>query len=431
VNDFYETYAYAKTPLTIFVFMFGACIGSFLNVVIWRVPLGESIVTAPSHCPKCQANIPWYYNIPILAWLALGGKCRSCKAPISPRYIIVEALTGVLILAVWFRAWSTYDGPGDTAVMPVSRMLMFMFIISMLIAMTYIDFDHMIVIDGMMLVSLIVALAFAMISPAAYEIASAPMHMDNLRHKSMLFHSFASLAVVQWNELLLHPRLLVLLDMLLGVIFGGGILWLFAEGGKVLFGRRRHRFDEPILMRLDAKGFETEDEGEIPWEDVIIRDSDVMVIQGEVSAIQWKPLGKKLQMQPSFDLNHPIEISCDGEFVHFEHDAVHLDHIKELQIRTADWVEPREGMGMGDVILLGVLGAFLGAGASIFILCVSSILGSIGGGIMSLLGKTKFYRPIPFGPYIALAAVIYMLVGSELIFLYGSQMIRLLYPEAQ
>ena len=86
-----------------FSFWTGATIASFLNVVIWRVPRGESIVSPPSHCPKCGAAIRWWQNIPILSWLALRGKCASCRAPISPRYIFVEALGGALFLAAFLK----------------------------------------------------------------------------------------------------------------------------------------------------------------------------------------------------------------------------------------------------------------------------------------------------------------------------------------
>jgi len=83
-------------------FAFGAAIGSFLNVVIWRVPRGESIVSPPSHCPKCNAPIKWYQNIPVVSWLCLRGRCANCKAPISARYIFVEVLCGCLFLfAFW------------------------------------------------------------------------------------------------------------------------------------------------------------------------------------------------------------------------------------------------------------------------------------------------------------------------------------------
>ena len=77
-----------------FSFAMGACIASFLNVVVWRVPRGESIVSPPSHCPKCGAPIRWWQNIPVVSWLALRGKCAKCRAGISPRYILVELLGG-------------------------------------------------------------------------------------------------------------------------------------------------------------------------------------------------------------------------------------------------------------------------------------------------------------------------------------------------
>lgn len=81
--------------LTVFI---GASLGSFLNVVIWRVPEGMSIVTPSSHCPKCNSPIRWYDNIPILSWLLLRGKCRGCRQPISVRYPLVESLSAVASL---------------------------------------------------------------------------------------------------------------------------------------------------------------------------------------------------------------------------------------------------------------------------------------------------------------------------------------------
>ena len=80
------------------VFVFGSCLGSFLNVCIWRLPLGESVVTAPSHCTKCGYEIRWYDNIPIVSYLVLRGRCRCCREPYSCRYLVVEALTGVLFV---------------------------------------------------------------------------------------------------------------------------------------------------------------------------------------------------------------------------------------------------------------------------------------------------------------------------------------------
>jgi leader peptidase (prepilin peptidase) / N-methyltransferase len=91
---------------TVFVFALGLCVGSFLNVCIWRIPRNESIVSPGSHCPECDNELAWYENIPLLSWLCLKGRCRKCKNPITVRYFIVELLTGILFLGVWFRLLS-------------------------------------------------------------------------------------------------------------------------------------------------------------------------------------------------------------------------------------------------------------------------------------------------------------------------------------
>jgi len=83
------------------IFALGLCFGSFLNVCIYRLPRGKSVVTPRSACPHCGDLIPLYHNVPILSWLILRGKCRACKQPISPRYLVIELLTGLLFLGCY------------------------------------------------------------------------------------------------------------------------------------------------------------------------------------------------------------------------------------------------------------------------------------------------------------------------------------------
>jgi len=97
--------------VAIFVFMFGCCIGSFLNVVIYRVPREKSLVHPGSACPHCGRPLRCYDNIPLLSWLVLRAKCRNCKAPISGRYFIVELLTGVVFLGVYIAYFYTNVRP--------------------------------------------------------------------------------------------------------------------------------------------------------------------------------------------------------------------------------------------------------------------------------------------------------------------------------
>ncbi len=116
-------------------FIFGACIGSFLNVVIFRLPAGESIVSPPSHCPKCDTALPFYLNIPILSFLFLRGKCGFCNVPISIRYPGVECLTGLIALVLFTQF-------GLTLVT-----LFYIVFASTLIAISFIDIDHQIIPD--------------------------------------------------------------------------------------------------------------------------------------------------------------------------------------------------------------------------------------------------------------------------------------------
>src|SRR6478735_1334247 len=95
----------------IFFFALGACVGSFLNVVAWRLPRGEGLVTPPSHCPKCNHHLAWFDNIPVFGWIALGGKCRYCHASISARYPIIEAITGLLFVLYYLALFVWHMGP--------------------------------------------------------------------------------------------------------------------------------------------------------------------------------------------------------------------------------------------------------------------------------------------------------------------------------
>src|ERR1700759_3819628 len=104
INAIFDPRIWGSLPFhfwSLVFFVFGCTVGSFLNVCIHRMPLGQSIASPPSHCPHCKYSIPWYLNIPLVTWLFLGGKCANCRAPISMRYFLVELLTGVMFLVSW------------------------------------------------------------------------------------------------------------------------------------------------------------------------------------------------------------------------------------------------------------------------------------------------------------------------------------------
>ncbi|GBC59620.1 prepilin peptidase [Desulfonema ishimotonii] len=117
------------------VFIFGLCIGSFLNVCIYRIPASKSIVSPPSACPACGYQLRFYDNIPVLSYLFLRGKCRKCGISISPRYPIVELLTGLFATGVFLKFGMTPETP------------VYFFFIATLLAITFIDIDHQIIPD--------------------------------------------------------------------------------------------------------------------------------------------------------------------------------------------------------------------------------------------------------------------------------------------
>ncbi|MCP4456051.1 MAG: prepilin peptidase, partial [Planctomycetes bacterium] len=126
-----------------FVFALGCCIGSFLNVVIYRLPREKSLVYPGSACPACGKPIRFYDNIPVLSWLALGAKCRQCKAPVSARYFVIELLTGCLFAGVflaYFQVGTIRDMPNLLTAGWVLY-LVHMILISALIASSAIDLE--------------------------------------------------------------------------------------------------------------------------------------------------------------------------------------------------------------------------------------------------------------------------------------------------
>jgi leader peptidase (prepilin peptidase)/N-methyltransferase len=132
--------------------VFGAMIGSFLNVVAYRLPRRESLVHPGSHCPRCEAPIRPYDNIPVLGWLLLRGRCRRCALPISPRYPVVEALTAVLAVAVVLSRHSAHD------------LALGLTLVAVLVAVALIDLDHRIIPNRITGPAAVAALAIGLIT---------------------------------------------------------------------------------------------------------------------------------------------------------------------------------------------------------------------------------------------------------------------------
>ena len=134
--------------IVVMLVLYGLIIGSFLNVLIYRIPRGESIVLPPSHCPSCNHRLGFFDLFPVLSYLGLGGRCRYCKTPISWRYPLVELITGGLTLLCWIRFGLSIGG------------LMALILTYVLIAIAFIDFDHQLIPNVLTLPMIVIGLVF-------------------------------------------------------------------------------------------------------------------------------------------------------------------------------------------------------------------------------------------------------------------------------
>ena len=188
--------------------VFGAVIGSFLNVVIHRVPLEESIVFPNSRCASCGGAIAFYDNIPVLSWVMLGAKCRRCKERISIRYPAVELLTAALFVGV---AWHT----GLSAALPFDLLF-----VSALVALLFIDAEHMILPN----VITYPGIVFAVVARIAIPYLTGTPHFDDV--PSLQHGALADMPI--W--------VVSLAGALIGALIGGGSLWLMGWTWEKLRG---------------------------------------------------------------------------------------------------------------------------------------------------------------------------------------------------
>jgi leader peptidase (prepilin peptidase)/N-methyltransferase len=234
------------------------CIGSFLNVCIYRIPNGSSIVRPPSSCPVCNASIKWFDNIPVVSYILLRGRCRGCKTRISIRYPIVEMLTGLFAVIAWMEFGLSLSA------------LIYFFFITILLVITFIDIDHRIIPDIISLPCIPLGFALSFVLPS-----------------------------ITW------------IDSLLGIALGGGSLLAIAWGYQLFRGK--------------------------------------------------------------------------------------------------------EGMGGGDIKLLAMIGAFLGWKGVLFTIMASSFTGTAVGIIMMIRAGGGMKMALPFGPFLAIGAILYLFVGPQTI----------------
>jgi leader peptidase (prepilin peptidase)/N-methyltransferase len=357
----FDSQNWAAVPFhfwTLAFFVFGSIVGSFLNVCIYRLPLGESIVSPPSHCPHCKYSIPWYLNIPLVTWLYLRGKCRNCGAPIAIRYFLVELLTAVTFMGCWLA----FGGQS------VALALVYALFLAGLIVATFIDFEHFIIPDEITVGGIVagVVCSFVLAAP----------------------HGTTALGGA-------------LRQSLLGMGAGAGIIYFILRMGKLLFGR------QSVTLPADTKIIFTETavhlpDNEIPYEEVFYRQSDVITLHArtvELADRCYKDVRVRLT---------PTSLRIGEE-------ELNPEEVPHLEAVSTEIMLPREAMGLGDVKFMAAIGAFLGWQAVLFSLMVSSMIGSVVGVVLIVLHKREWSSRLPYGPYIALASAIWIFGGKRLV----------------
>ncbi len=340
-------------------FAFGSIVGSFLNVCIYRLPRGESIVSPPSHCPQCKYHIPGYLNVPIFTWIILRGRCANCGQGISIRYLIVEFLTGCAFLTCWL-------GFGHVS---AGLALVYCLLAAGFLVATFIDFEHFIIPDEITLGGMGVGFLASFAVPV--------MHGTSNPVKA-LQASF------------------------LGILVGAGLMYGILRLAKVLFGRQTHTLppDSKVVFTEDA----LELPGEvIPYEEIFYRKSDTITL-----------IAKTVQLGERTFENVPVRLNLLQHFLQIGEESFDPETVTHMEVVTDQIIRPREAMGLGDVKFMGAIGAFLGWKSVLFSLMVSSIIGSLVGVMLILLRKKEWSSRIPYGPYIALAAMIWIFYGKKL-----------------
>ncbi len=338
-------------------FVFGCMMGSFLNVCIHRMPLGQSVVSPPSHCPHCQYSIPWYLNVPLATWLYLKGRCRNCGAPISPRYFLVELLTGALFLLSWLTFGAQSAGLA----------LVYCLFLAGLVVATFVDFEHFIIPDEITLGGTVVGVICSLLVPALHGPGG---------------------------------RILSARESLLGLAVGAGLIYGILRLGKALFGKQRIALPAETRIIFTETGVHLPDK-EIPFGDLFYRRSDVITLHARTLELADRCYRDVLvKLSPA--------LLCIGD------DEMNPESVPHMEAVCGEVILPREAMGLGDVKFMAAIGAFLGWHAVVFSLMASSMIGAVVGITLIMLGRREWSARLPYGPYIALAAVIWVFRGKQL-----------------
>jgi leader peptidase (prepilin peptidase)/N-methyltransferase len=374
--------------LLAFSFLVGACVGSFLNVVIYRIPRDKSLVTPPSSCPACNRHIQFYDNIPLISWLLLLGKCRYCKARISPRYFIIELLTGLVFAGVFMLYFHSGLRVGIPSFFAGGWFLYLasLVLLSALIAASAIDLELW-----------IIPLSICWFATAAGLIASALAPL--LIHPATIRHYF--LTPTTDDLILVNPTTVASLTA--GAAIGLGLSLLLMAAGLIKrsydFSQIQNSSDNPQKQNAD----DFKDRPEMLKEIVFL-----LPIIACALAANWltNRFPAVHQCWLAFS-QRPVIAGLLGSITGYFVGCAIVWATRILGTLAFG----REAMGLGDVHLMGAAGAVIGP---LFVVIAFFIAPFFGLGWAAIQMFFKKTRQIPYGPFLSLGILAVMILHDRI-----------------
>ncbi|MFI3242644.1 MAG: prepilin peptidase [Akkermansia sp.] len=360
-------YEYPFLLPTLFALL-GLSIGSYLNVVIYRMPRGLSTNEPKrSFCPRCNKIIPWYLNIPVLSWLCLRGKSACCHQRISPRYLFVELLTGGLF--VWVSFYYSYES--------VLAQALICLWLAVAIAIFFIDWEQMIVLPRLCLVAAGVGLLLSVFAPSFCSDGAATGAQEGIIYSA------------------------------LGACVGFVLFKAIALLGRAAFGRKKQSFASSVDWVMHS----TPDENDIEliidgksylWSELFFEASHRLILKDASLNLKGR---EPIQGDLTMSLSH-ITLPDGQQIALSDYDAA--------SGTCCAWEQQREAMGSGDAWIALAIGAFCGWQG----VAVTLVAGSLLGLIWALVTRVSRGEPMPFGPCLLLGTGVYMMDWHQVIWNY-------------
>ncbi|MHC4212307.1 MAG: prepilin peptidase [Planctomycetota bacterium] len=368
----------------IFIFAVGGCIGSFLNVVIYRLPRDKSLISPPSSCPSCERPIAFYDNVPLFSWLLLAGKCRHCKAKISVRYFVIELLTALVFLGLFYMYFYSGVRAGIPAFVKGGWVIyvMSIFLVSCLIVSSAIDLELWVI--PISVCWFVTGIGFIGSATGGHFIGSEAIG----RH-------------------FLLPRA----SAATGSLGAGAVIGLFISYLLIKTGLLKRSYESEHREHSEQNGEPVETE-ESQYNDRQEMFKEILFLLPVVvfSAVSLAVISRvfSVDIRASFSSDHPILAGFLGSLWGY---LVGCGIVWATRI-FGTLLFGREAMGLGDVHLMGAAGAIIGPGfvaAAFFIAPFSGLLWAL---CQMFFRKV---RQIPYGPFLSLGIIAVMILHDRIL----------------